>query len=496
MSQKVIIIGAGIGGLATANLLAKKGYEVHVYETHDNPGGRAGRSTQNGFTFDTGPSWYLMPGVFERYFSLLDEDIGSHLDLVRLDPAYRVFFEDNTTIDITSNVDIDASTFESIEPGAGQALRRYVKRADKIYSLSLKHFLYNNFMSLKSLVHPQVLLNSATMLKMALTPIHSYISSFVKHKKLQQILEYPMVFLGTSPFKAPAIYSLMGALDFKEGVYYPQGGIYTIIDSLVKIGSRLGVNYHYNSEVIEILTRQGRVVSIRLSSGELIDADIIVSNSDLHHTETQLILDAKYRSYPSKYWRKKQASPSALLMYLGVDGPIEAFTHHNLLFVDDWQGNFDRIETSSRPLDRASMYICNPNKTDPSVAPNGTENLFVLVPLPPDVELPTSELETVAGKYISQIEQMTGVSISSRIVEKSYLTPDDFSTRFYSWRKSMLGPSHILRQSAFFRTKNKSQKLSNLYYVGASTLPGIGLPMCLIGAEIVVERIEGDLARA
>lgn len=492
MKQKVIVIGAGIGGLATANLLAKQGYDVSVYEMHDTPGGRAGRIERGGYTFDTGPSWYLMPGVFERYYNLLDEPIERHLELVQLDPAYRVFFEDNSTVDITSDIDQDAHTFESIEAGAGQALHRYVKASARIYDLALKHFLYTNFTSPKQLFHKDVIANGLTMARLALTPIHSYVKSFVKSKKLQQILEYPMVFLGTSPYDAPAIYSLMGALDFKEGVYYPQGGIYKIIESLAKIGEGLGVNYHYSSEVVEIITNHDQATGIKLASGQIVEADIIVSNSDLHHTETKLIGNPKQRSYPQRYWDKKQASPSALLMYLGVDGQLENLAHHNLLFIDDWQANFDQIKHSSRPLAKASMYVCNPNKTDPDVAPAGTENLFVLVPLPADVQLDDEAVESLANQYINQIEQMTGASISSRIIEKSYMTPDDFTTKLYSWKKSMLGPSHVLKQSAFFRTKNKSRKLSNLYYVGASTLPGIGLPMCLIGAELVAQRIIKD----
>lgn len=490
--NKVIVIGAGIGGIATANLLAKKGYEVHVFESQGSPGGRAGKFTANEFIFDTGPSWYLMPGVFERYYSLLGRQVDDQLDLVRLEPAYRVFFEDNTNIDITSDLDRDAQTFESIETGAGKALRRYASKADNIYQLSLKHFLYNNFTSLRSLLHQDVLKNSLTMLYMALTPIHSYVRRYVKNKKLQQILEYPMVFLGTSPFEAPAIYSLMGALDFKEGVYYPKGGLYTIIESMIDIGESLGVNFHYNHEVIELVSVSGKLTGVKLASGKTIKADIIVSNADLHHTETRLIKDQQDRSYPESYWRKKQASPSALLMYLGVEGSIEEFAHHNLLFIDDWHGNFEQIQKSTDPLEKASIYVCNPNKTDQSVAPDSTENLFVLVPLPADVKLPESDVEAVAERYISQIEQMVGISVKSRIIEKSYMTPDDFRDKLYSWRKSMLGPSHILRQSAFFRTKNKSKKLPNLYYAGASTLPGIGLPMCLIGAEIVVDRIEKD----
>lgn len=229
MAKQVIIVGAGIGGIATANLLAKAGYSVTVIEKNGRPGGRAGSMKKDGFTFDTGPSWYLMPEVFEHYFSLLGTAIDKELKLTRLSPAYKVFYENKDPITITSNVEKDAATFESVEPGAGARLKSYVAKGETIYKLSLKHFLYTNFTSFRDFAKSDILRHSHTMTKLAFTPIDTYVSGFVRDRRLRQILEYPMVFLGSSPFSAPAIYSLMSALDFKEGVYYPHGGIYSVI---------------------------------------------------------------------------------------------------------------------------------------------------------------------------------------------------------------------------------------------------------------------------
>lgn len=493
MKQRVAIIGAGIGGLATANLLADAGYQVDVYEKATGPGGRAGRLEKDGFSFDTGPSWYLMPSVFSHYYDLLGKNVDNELDLVRLSPAYQVFFERQPSVVITSDLTADAATFEGIETGAGESLKTYVRRAQTIYDLSLKHFLYSNFVSIGDFLKKDVISNGLTMLRLALTPIDRYVSQFVHDKRLKQILEYQMVFLGTSPFKAPAIYSLMSALDFNEGVYYPRGGIYEIITSLVSIGKANGVNYHFNAEVTEITVSNGKATGLTLQDHDEIVADIIISDADLHFTETQL-LPKEHQSYPDSYWKSKEASPSALLLYLGIEGTIPEFQHHNLLFVDDWKTNFADIYDNKKAPEKASIYICKPSETDASVAPKGQENIFVLVPLPADVAMDEETISLLRNRYIKQIETMTGVKLNDRIISETRFGPDDFKTQYYSWQSSMLGQSHKLRQSAFFRTPNTSKKLDNLYYVGANTMPGIGLPMCLIGAELVYKRLAGDIS--
>lgn len=490
-TQKVIIIGAGIGGLATANLLAKAGHEVHVYEKNSVAGGRAGLLRQDGFTFDTGPSWYLMADVFEHYYNLLGETTKSQLKLRRLKPAYKVFFEAGDPLTITSNLENDANTFEFLEPGAGNQLKKYVASSSKIYKLALRHFLYSNFEKPSELLHPEILKNSGALLRRTTQSIHSYVSGYVKDQRLQQILEYAMVFLGTSLFDAPSLYSLMSALDFEEGVFYPEGGLYTIITSLEDLGNKLGVQYHYNCETKSIRSSNDRSTGIELKSGKFISADIVISNADLHHTETKLV-SPDNQSYPEAYWKKQEAGPSALLMYLGIKGKVTEFQHHNLLFVKQWKQNFEDIYQNKKAPKKASIYICKPSQTDASVAPKGDENIFVLVPLPSGVSPSEEQQKELTNHYLSQIKSMTGVDLKSRIVSQSYYGPNDFADKLFSWQSSMLGPSHILKQSAFFRTPNLSKKLSNLYYVGAGTTPGIGLPMCLISAELVYKRIIGE----
>lgn len=492
MNKRVVIIGAGIGGLATANLLAKAGFDITVVEKNSQPGGRAGIRKSKGFIFDTGPSWYLMPDVFQHYFELLNTPVSHELDLIRLTPAYKVFFENAEPVSITSNIQTDAETFEKIENGAGARLRRYVKKGDEIYKLSLKHFLYTNFDSTRDLMKPDILRHGSTMTKLAFTSIDKYVATFVTDQRLRQILEYPMVFLGSSPFSAPAIYSLMSALDFKEGVFYPKGGLYTIIERLVSIGTALGVHYRYDSPVKHIMTHAGNAIGVILENGESIRADIIVSNADLHFTETKL-LDKKDQSYPESYWNKREAGPSALLMYLGLKGSLPQLEHHNLFFTDDWKDNFDAIFINKKIPHPASLYICKPSASDESVAPKNHENVFILVPLPAGFSIERNNLSGVADQYLDQIEKQLKIpDLKKRIVTKELFGPGDFKETFNAWQGTALGPSHILRQSAFFRTPNKSRKVNNLYYVGGSTTPGIGLPMCLIGAELIYKRLAGD----
>ncbi len=489
--QKVVIIGAGIGGLATANLLAKAGYEVHLYEKEAQAGGRSGQFKKDGFTFDTGPSWYLMPKVFEHYYNLLETTAKKQLDLKKLKPAYKVFFEGQDPMTISGNLRKDAAMFEKIEPRAGQALKNYVAKSDETYQLSLKHFLYSNFSDMRDFLHGDITSRAPEMLTLATTSIDSYVSDFVRDQRLKQILEYPMVFLGTSPFKAPALYSLMSALDFKEGVYYPRGTMYAVVESLVKLGTSLGVQYHFNQDVQAIQVIRGEAAGISLKGGEKVVADIVISNADLHYTETKLIAK-EYQTYGEKYWAKREASPSALLMYLGVKGSVPEFEHHTLLFVKDWQANFNAIYKTKAAPEKASLYISTTSRTDSDTAPKGHENIFVLVPLPAGIPLTQQETEKLTDHYLEQIREMTGVDLKSRIVSKTLFGPNDFATKYHSWQSSMLGPSHKLSQSAFFRTSNKSKKVKNLYYVGAGTTPGIGVPMCLISAELVYKRIIGD----
>jgi phytoene desaturase len=490
VSKKVVIIGAGIGGLATANLLQKAGYHVSVYEKNGQLGGRAGQLKRDGFTFDTGPSWYLMPEVFSAHFRHFNTDVNKVLDIKRLDPAYKAFFENRAPITIKGNLEKDTQQFEEIEAGAGERLRAYVEQGDIIYQMSMRHFLYSNFTSLKDFLNKEVLMSSGKMLRLLTTSIHSRVQTFVTAKPLQQILEYPMVFLGTSPFKAPALYSLMSALDFKEGVFYPTKGMYSIIELMVSIGAKHGVTHHTGAQISSIVHDGGRATGVMID-GKFVSADIVISNADMHHTETRL-LDEPARSYPDTFWKKKESGISALLLYIGVKGSLPQLEHHNILFTDSWKENFTDIYDAKNIPTSASIYVSRTTATDPRTAPVGHENIFVLVPLPTGIDVTPTIKKELTDRFIDQLATTLATpDFKERIVTIESFGPNDFKDKFYAWEGTALGMSHLLGQSAMWRIPNTSKKLKNLYYVGASTVPGIGLPMCLISAELVYKRVMG-----
>lgn len=490
MSKTVVIIGGGYGGLAAANLFAKSGFKVTVVEKNGQLGGRAGQLRKDGFRFDTGPSWYLMPEVFEDYYKLFGLNVQKELSLTRLTPGYKVFFESDDPITIQGSLDRDAKTFETIEPGAGTTLKKYVDASTNLYELSLQHFLYSNFTRKSHLFHKDILRGLPRFASAIATPLDTYVSRQFKDARLRRMLEYHSVFLGGSPYEIPALYSLMSTLDFKSGVYFPKNGMYSLSENLIKIGEKLGVKYRTNTPVEKILTKDGFAAGIQLTDGNTIMADIVISNADLHHTETEL-LSPEDASYPAAYWKKKQPGPSALLISLGIKGSLKQLEHHNLYFVDDWKDNFDAIYKRSETPEHASIYICNPSKTDPTAAPKGHENIFILVPLPANKKLTSAESKALIKKSIGLLASISGeADIAARIITKDIVSPETFGERFNAWAYNALGgQSHLLSQSAFFRTPNQSKKIKNLYYVGAGTTPGIGLPMCLISAQLVYKRV-------
>lgn len=493
MSKKTaIIIGAGYGGLALANLLAKSGYLVDVYEKNELVGGRIHAVKQDGFLFDLGPSWYLMPEVFEQYYQLFGESAQKSLDLVRFEPGYKVWFEKHDPVIVQGDVENDAELFESIEVGAGDKLKRYVSRSSLAYKLSVEHFLYNNFLSIWDVITWPVIRNAAQMAFMSIQNLDRYVGRWFRDLRLRQLLEYHMVFLGSSPFQAPAIYSLMSHLDFKSGVYYPRRGMLSLVDDMLRIATSHNVKIHLKSPVAHITTDGKKATGIVLHDGTTARADIVVSNADLEFTESTL-LTPKDRSYSEKYWQNRQPGPGSLLVSLGVRGSLPELFHHNLYFVEQWRSNFESIYETKELPEHASIYVCNPSKSDSFLAPPDHENLFVLMPLPAGVELSEKTQFELVDKIIGILEEMTGEKLADRIVSQLVFGPRDFADRFNAWQFNAFGgESHLLRQSIIFRTANKSKKLENLYYVGAGTLPGIGLPMCLISAQLTYKRIVGN----
>jgi phytoene desaturase len=489
--KTAIIIGSGIGGLGAACLLAAEGYRVTVYEKNAQAGGRAGSFSAEGFTFDTGPSWYLMPDIFEHFFDLLGERVGDHLTLERLSPSYRVFYKDlGEQVDIYSDLARDRQTFERLEPGAGTQLERYLHHAAAAYQAALRSFLYKNYTHLTDLFTLDLV--RAGFGWSCLSRLHAYVKHRFKDPRLQKLLEYPMLFLGTSPFEAPAVYSLLAHATFEQGVFYPRGGMYELTKTLVRLAEARGVTIITRSPVERIIVDEGRAVGVVVRQEEH-RADIIVSNADIAYTEQHLLPESA-RDHSARYWETRRLAPSALLLYLGIDRCYPSLAHHNLLFSLDWRRNFAEIfgKPAAFP-DDPSIYVGAPSKTDPTVAPPGQENLFVLVPVAAGLDYTHAQLAIFTDIVLRTLEtELKLPDLRRHIKYQRTFCVRDFAEQYNSCQGTGLGLAHTLRQTAVFRPKNYSQKARGLYYVGANVHPGIGLPTALVSAELLIKRLRGD----
>jgi phytoene desaturase len=515
-ARSAVVVGGGVAGLATAALLARDGWSVDVLERSDAVGGRAGTWESGGFRFDTGPSWLLMPEVFERFFAEAGTTLAERLDLATLDPAYRVFFEEGEPLEVVADRAANLATFEAAEAGAGARLDRYLRSARSTYDVALRRFLYTSFDVPGQLLHPDVALRGHRLAPLLLRSLESFVARRFREPRLRQVLGYPAVFLGTSPDRAPSMYHLMSALDLEGGVRYPRGGFGRLVEALADVAREAGVRLRTGWEAAAVTTRpaddggRGRtgrraaVTGVRCTDArgaeQHLPATLVVGAADLHHVETRLLPEA-LQTYPESWWRHRDPGPGGVLAMLGVRGRVPELAHHTLLFTRDWRRNFADIAAGVVP-EPASAYVCAPSRTDPTVAPPGHENLFVLVPVPADPALGRGgvdgrgapAVERVADAAIDQIARWAGVAdLAQRVVVRRTLGPGDFAADLHAWRGGMLGPGHTLRQSAFLRAGNASRKVAGLYYAGSGTIPGVGLPMCLISAEILRDRVRRDL---
>ncbi|WP_291314887.1 phytoene desaturase family protein [Corynebacterium sp. UBA2622] len=500
-----LVIGAGSAGLATAALLGREGYEVTVVERLGSIGGRSGEESVGGFRFDTGPSWYLMPDAFDHFFALFGKRTEDLLDLVDLTPAYRLFPEGREPVDVTSGRAEAIALFESLEPGAGERLADYLDSAADTYDMAVERFLYTTFTSLRPFVDGGLRSRYLELARLLTVPLDRFVARCFADTRLRQMLTYPAVFLSSHPARTPSMYHLMSHTDLVQGVKYPQGGFTAVMDAILGLAEENGAEIRLNSDVSAITHDGSRATGVRLIDGTELRADLIVSAADLRFTETRLLPKEK-RTYDERWFASRDPGLGTVLVMLGVEGKLPQLTHHNLLFSERWEEDFTAVfdgPTEARPAGSSrSIYISMPSATDPSTAPAGSENLFVLVPVPAAEEFghgdmyrgtASPQVEAVADQAVEQIAQWCGVpDLASRVVVRRTLGPADFAERYHAWSGGSIGPAHTLRQSAFLRGSNRSRKLNNLYYAGATTVPGVGVPMCLISAENVLKRVRGD----
>jgi phytoene desaturase len=482
---KIVVVGAGFAGLAAAPLLAKQGYDVTVIEKNNFLGGRARSLNENGFIFDTGPTWYLMPDVFERYFSEFNYKPSDFYELLRLEPAYRVFFEKEKIIDISSNLENNFQIFDQIEYDGGNKLRKYLELSKYIYDVAMKNFVYKDYSNILDLMAPGLLFKGIKL--NIFGKMDTLVNKFFNSDYARKIIQYTLVFLGGTPKITPALYSLMGHVDFNLGVWYPKGGLGEVVKAFYKLGNNYGVKFQFGESVKKIQIKNRNAKNV-ITEKNIIPSDTFLFTSDYHHVETEL-LEEKHQSYPDKYWQKKIIAPSAFIILLGINNRLSSLKHHNLFLMNDWINHFDEIFDNPSWPQFPSFYLGCPSKTDDSVAPNGHENLFVLVPIASGLEDTQKIRERYFQKIISTVEEITGEKIFDYIVYKKIFCITDFLKYYNSWRGTALGLAHTLRQSALFRPRHKSKKIKNVYFAGQYTHPGIGVPTSIISSQIATKRI-------
>ena len=480
--SKVVVIGGGFAGLSSACYLAKGGYDVTIIEKNDSLGGRCRSFEAQGFVFDMGPSWYWMPDVFEKFFKDFGYTSSDFYELIRLDPSYKVVFEDDE-INLEANYQKLKAQFELLQPGVGKHLDKFLKDAKYKYEVGMGEYVQKPSLSIMEFFNWKIL---SSFLKMDLfSSISSEINAKFKNPKIVQLLEFPVLFLGAKPQDTPALYSLMNYADIMLGTWYPMGGMVEIPKAMARIASDLGIKVKLNEPVKSFEFSNTSIKKVVTSNG-MYEVDHVISTADYHHTETKL-LPPNLRSYSGKYWDSRTMAPSSLLFYIGIDTRVRGLLHHNLFFDTDFGKHaseiYDHPEWPEDPL----FYVCCPSKTDPSVAPEGCENLFLLVPLAADLKDTEEQRERVFALIMKRLEVKTGQKLTKSIIYKRTFSVNDFKSEYNSFKGNAYGLANTLKQTAFLKPKMKSKKVGNLLYAGQLTTPGPGVPPSLISGEVAAK---------
>lgn len=485
--MKVGIIGTGVGGLSLAALLGKRGYDVTVFEKNAELGGRARVWKKDGFVFDMGPSWYLMPEIFDHYFEHFGRKTEEFYKLIRLDPSYRIFFPDDI-LDISAKLEDNMQLFERLEENGAEKLKKYLKQAQTKYEYLLDGLMYQDLAGIGAMFSPKLM--AAGWKLSILSNMDKLMKKYFDNERARKILQYSIVFLGGNPKNTPALYSMISHIDFNLGVWYPYGGLGKIVDATEKLSREFNVEILTETEVTDIIVDDKRVKRIETNKGTF-DVDVLASNADYPHTEIEL-LDEGLQTYPASYWEKKTIAPSAFVLYLGIDKKLDSLTHHNVILDHDWVKHFEQIFEKPSWPDEPAYYLCCPSRKDDSVAPPGQENIFVTIPISPGIEDTPEIREEYFQKIIKHMEKIIGENISDHLVVKRIFSLNDFAEDYNAYKGTAVGLTHTFSQSAFFRPRHKSKKVKNLYYTGQYTHPGIGVPMALIASEIVADLVSKD----
>ena len=488
MNKKLIVIGSGFAGLSAASFMAKAGWDVTVIEKNHTAGGRARQLKEQGFIFDMGPSWYWMPDVFEKYFNSFSKKPSDYYQLTRLDPSYRVYWEKSYT-DIPASYEALKLVFEQFEPGSSVQLDKYLKEALFKYETGINNLVHKPGRSVSEFFDWNVIKGFFKL--DVFNSIKKHIQKHFKHPCLRQLMEFPVLFLGALPENTPALYSLMNYADIKLGTWYPRGGVYSVVEGMYKLALELGVNFQFSENVKQIEVKNNLATRI-ITDKVQYEADVIISGADYHFTEMNLLED-KYRSYSEKYWDKKIMAPSCLMYYVGLNKKLKNVQHHSLFFDVPFDKHAEEIYTTKQWPSDPLFYVSVNSVTDRTVAPPGGEALVFLIPVAAGLENDTEELrEKYFQQIVKRMEKHTGEQISDFIVYKKTYAVSNFVDDYNSYRGNAYGLANTLMQTAILKPACKSKKLNNLYYTGQLTVPGPGVPPCLISGEVVAKEVQKD----
>lgn len=482
--KKVVVLGAGFSGLTAASFLAKKGVQVTLIEKNKLPGGRAGMFNDDGFKFDTGPSWYWFPEIFEKYFSFFNTKVAEHYKLVRLDPSYKVFFADNTII-IPANYEALKNVLEDLEPGSAQRLDNFLKHAEYRYKVGIGEFVYKPSLSAGEFLDIRLALRlfRGDFLRSVAKEIHRYF----KHDKIRRILEFPVIFLGAMAHHIPSFYSLMNYADIKLGTWYPMGGMYNVVLAFEKMCRNQGVNIKYN-EAVTGFSYNHNTISHVITKNKKYSCDYVCNTADYQFVDQQL-LPKQYQNYTAKYWDTRVMAPSAFLVFLGTNIRIPAFQHHNLVFDTDFDQHVKQIYKSPKWPDNPALYISCNSRTDNTIAPAGCENIIVLVPIAAGLTDSVEIRDRYYKHILKRLNKLSGISLESHIVYKKIYTLKNFTNDFNSFKGNAYGLANTLWQTAYFKPSMQSKKLLNLYHAGQLTVPGPGVPTSIISGMVAAKEI-------
>lgn len=490
MAKQVAVIGAGYAGLSAAAHLAKQGFQVTVFEKNLTSGGRGRVFSEKGFVFDMGPSWYWMPEVFDQFFSTFGHKVSDFYSLQRLDPSYRVYFDDHTCIDVPANVEAWYAMVEQLEPGAGTKMQKFLSDAQYKYQVGMNDFVHRPGLSWLEFADPR-LIPAAFRLDL-FNSMTTYLRRNFKNEKLLRILEFPVIFLGAKPAETPAMYSLMNYADTMLGTWYPMGGMGIIAQAMESVCRQLGVNFEFDAPVQRIITKNNKAVGL-LVHDRTLPFDAVVAGADYHHVEQQLLAPHE-RSYTESYWRSRKMSPSTLLFFVGLNTRASGLLHHTLFFDRDMDRHmaeiYDQPGWPSQPL----FYVSCPSLTDPTVAPDGHENLFILIPVASHLANDSEQLrELYFNMVLDRIKAQTGQDLAPHIVYQRSYAHSNFRADYNAFGGNAFGLANTLRQTAVLKPKLKSKRISNLYFAGQLTTPGPGVPPSLISGKLAAQQVAKSL---